>query len=145
VIPGTPSSIPGSGNMTPISELASGTVTAGFGFRWQGVVEIQQNITKMGEQIEESRRQVAEMLAQEMQDWAQANAKWKDVTGAARQGLTGYAEHDDAAYISRAIIAHTVDYGLWLEVRAGGSLGIILPTVLHFADQAEAVLGLVEI
>lgn len=141
-IPGTPSQLINP-NLTTIEEMGSNSLSAGFGFRWQGVIEIQHKLDEMNQKIEESVHQLVELLAAEMESWAQSNASWNDRTGDARKGLTGFPEHE--GNVSRAVIAHTVDYWFALEIMHGGTYAILLPTVLHFAAQANAVLGMVEI
>lgn len=59
--------------------------------------------------------------------YARANAPWTDRTSNARNGLFAKAERDRPHY--RIIIAHSVPYGIWLEVRFSGRYAIIRPTV----------------
>lgn len=71
-----------------------------------------------------------ESRAQDVQDYAQENAPWEDRTGAARDGLTAEARHDGMHYYID--LYHTVDYGIWLEIRWEGRFAIIQPTLEHF-------------
>lgn len=74
--------------------------------------------------------EILDQLAQQVQDYAQANAPWEDRTGAARDGLT--AEHvSDGLFRDAIVLYHTVDYGIWLEVRWSGQYAIIIPTIEH--------------
>lgn len=73
--------------------------------------------------------EIMEQAAQEVQDYAQTNAPWGDRTGDAREGLT--AEYSESAGTMTIILYHSVDYGIWLEVRNSGELAIILPTIEH--------------
>ena len=50
-----------------------------------------------------------------METYAKSNAKWTDRTGAARGGLKHESKWEGTT-LSIAIM-HSVDYGLWLEVR----------------------------
>lgn len=60
-------------------------------------------------------------------EYAKANAPWEDRTGDARSGLSSEALiTDDSMGIS---LFHTMDYGIWLEIRWGGLYAIILPTI----------------
>lgn len=61
--------------------------------------------------------------------YARQNAPWTDRTSNARNGLFARAERDRPVY--RIIIAHSVPYGVWLEVRWSGRYQIIRPTVDH--------------
>lgn len=68
-------------------------------------------------------------FAREVQDYAQQNAPWDDRTGDARRGLTATGEQRLVKYT--ITLFHTVDYGIWLEVRWDGMYAIILPTIEH--------------
>lgn len=61
--------------------------------------------------------------------YARTNAPWTDRTGNARNGLFARAERDAPVY--RVIIAGSVPYQPWLEVRFSGRYQIIRPTVDH--------------
>jgi len=70
---------------------------------------------------------VLEPFAEQMMEYAQANAPWSDRSGDARSGLTGDFEHEGENFI--VSLYHTVDYGKWLEIRWGGKYAVILPTI----------------
>lgn len=72
-------------------------------------------------------------LAAEIEAYAKDNAPWDDRTGDAREGLTAEAYHDGSKH--GVVLYHTVDYGIWLEIRWSGTYAIILPTIEHFAGQ----------
>lgn len=61
--------------------------------------------------------------------YARQNAPWTDRTSNARNGLNAVAESGSKSH--RIIIAHTVPYGIFLEVRWAGRYAIIRPTVDH--------------
>lgn len=69
--------------------------------------------------------------AQDILDYAQANAPWADRTGDARDGLD--VDVDENGNEITITLYHTVDYGLWLEVIQTGRFAIIMPTLEHFA------------
>jgi hypothetical protein len=69
----------------------------------------------------------AETVAKDFESYAKQNRPWTDRTGRARQGLTGYIKSIPNGY--RVIIAHTVDYGLWLEMAKNKKYAILEPTV----------------
>lgn len=71
--------------------------------------------------------EVMERLAQQVQDYMHQNAPWSDRTGDARSGLT--AEADEDTFLHYITLFHTVDYGVWLEVRWSGRYAIIVPTI----------------
>lgn len=62
-------------------------------------------------------------------DFAKTNAPWTDRTANARAGLHSKVETSNDNTTFDLIVAHTVYYGLWLEVRFSGKFGIIMPTV----------------
>lgn len=76
----------------------------------------------------EGMQEIAEEFANELVDYAQSNAPWDDRTGAARAGLSSDVEIGRGQDLVVSLF-HTVDYGVWLEVRWGGRYAIIMPTV----------------
>lgn len=75
-----------------------------------------------------------EELATQVEEYAKANAPWEDRSGAARDGLT--AEYVDGGLFQHAIVLyHTVEYGIWLEIRWNGRYAIIVPTIEHFGPE----------
>lgn len=72
---------------------------------------------------------------------ARANAIWEDQTGAARAGLTATVQNDEG-FVTLSL-AHTVDYGIWLETIQSGRFAIIMSTLEQhygplFKDAAQA-------
>ena len=61
--------------------------------------------------------------------YARQNAPWTDRTTNARNGLFARAERDYPVY--RITVAHSVPYGVWLEVRWSGRFQILRPTIDH--------------
>lgn len=61
------------------------------------------------------------------------NAPWTDRTGNARQGLHAAAQRERLKLYA-LICAHTVEYGVWLEVTHGGRDRIIEPTIRSQGD-----------
>lgn len=79
-----------------------------------------------------------------VQNYARANAGWTDQTGNARGGLMAVAYksggraggRNAAGQFTKAskgghgiVLYHSVEYGLWLEVRWSGRYAIIMPTI----------------
>lgn len=77
--------------------------------------------------------------AEEIKAYAQANAPWSDRTGDARAGLDVSVDQEGTSVVLE--LYHTVDYGLYLEVKNSGELAIIMPTLEHFAGDMFASLG----
>jgi hypothetical protein len=70
---------------------------------------------------------VAERNGQKAQDYARQNAPWIDRTSNARQGLFSQVEQQgDTVYIH---LAHSVDYGKWLELANAGKYAIIMQSL----------------
>ena len=68
--------------------------------------------------------------------YAKVNARWTDRTGNARGGIVGQADNSGARRGHWEIhLAHSVSYGIWLEVRFGGRYAIIRPTLERIAPQ----------
>lgn len=65
--------------------------------------------------------------ANDIQNHMRQHAPWTDRTSNARQGLFTRAFRDAKGYT--IILAHSVPYGIWLEVRHDGRYAIINPTL----------------
>lgn len=82
-----------------------------------------------------SRALVAIMAYHSKQSQAnmRTNARWTDRTSNARNGLftQPFSEHPRYGYV----LAHRVDYGIWLEVRWSGKYAIINPTIQRDAPE----------
>lgn len=63
----------------------------------------------------------------EVEAYAQSNAPWSDITGQARNGLVADVRLEGGEVVLE--LAHTVDYGRWLELIQDGAFAIILPTL----------------
>lgn len=86
-------------------------------------------------------RLYADTAAIKLQNDAKKNAKWTDRTGAARNRLTGYTEPRPSAV--RIILAHGVDYGIWLELAHEKRYAILQPTIdLKSAEILKGLDGL---
>lgn len=69
----------------------------------------------------------AQEFANELVDYARDNAPWDDRTGDARAGLEGEVVLTDDNF--EIDLLHTVEYGIWLEIRWGAKYAIIIPTI----------------
>lgn len=77
------------------------------------------SVMNVMEAVEEGREQV--------EQYAQMNAPWSDITGAARNGLTASVYEESGEIVLE--LAHSVDYGQWLELIQDGNFAIIMPTL----------------
>lgn len=75
----------------------------------------------------EGMEEIIRRFRQDIVDYARSNAPWEDRTGEARSGLDAefYGEPDALGLT----LFHSVDYGMWLEIRWGGKYAIIIPTI----------------
>ena len=69
----------------------------------------------------------AENAALTLQNYAREHRPWTDRTGHARQRLTGSVARVSQGY--QIILAHGVDYGVWLELAHEKRYAIIQPTI----------------
>lgn len=91
--------------------------------------------------LDAATEEALEELAEEVESYMHREAPWEDQSGAARDGLR--AEYNDAGLFKHEIILyHSVDYGIWLEVRWNGRYAIIQPTIEHFGPQVMSRLSL---
>ena len=67
------------------------------------------------------------------------DAPWTDRTGAARAGLHTTSSGSGGSY--EIVFAHTVDYGIWLEVKNSGKYEAIMPAVLKTGKELMGNLG----
>ena len=73
------------------------------------------NIDAYNARVQKALEIAGQTYGAKMQSYAQNNAKWTDRTGAARGGLDFDSTWEGTTLTIS--IMHTVDYGLWLEVR----------------------------
>ena len=76
---------------------------------------------------------IGRQLAQEAEDWAKAQAPWKDRTGAARANLS--VDFIDYGRVYALRFAHGVYYGRFLEYRWGGRYAILRPAAAIFTSR----------
>ena len=92
-----------------------------------------QNAEKYTRAVFQSGRRVAYDQAEAMENYAKANAPWRDRTGDAREFL--HATVEETGPIGTIVLAHGVEYGLWLEIANGGKYSIIPETIDVFGPQ----------
>jgi hypothetical protein len=101
-----------------------------------GADQVNRNLMALADRQKAALLALSEQYAARMEAYAKANKRWQDRTGNARQGLFGYSIMRDQSLITR--VAHTVDYGVYLELANQGRFAILLPTVRRFvADYLE--------
>ena len=80
-----------------------------------------------------------QMHSKRAQAFAKRGAPWTDRTGNARSGLN--AQYEGGGSSHRIVVAHSVSYGVWLEVRWSGRYAIINPTIAHEGPQVMRTLS----
>jgi hypothetical protein len=99
------------------------------GFVWdvppdQAIPQMMERYTRA---VFQSGRHIAYEYAEEMETYAKSHAPWTDRTGDARERL--HATVEETGPIGTIVLAHGVEYGLWLEVANGGRFSIIPETI----------------
>lgn len=80
---------------------------------------------------------LASNWAAKLEGYMKSKAPWKDRTGNARAGLFARAERDGNDIVIR--LAHTMDYGVYLELAHGRKYAILEPTArIHARDIVES-------
>lgn len=85
------------------------------------------NLRTGPEKVHRAAEATAFSAAPLVENHMKTSAPWNDVTGNARNGLFArpYSEGDEVGII----LGHSVDYGIWLEVRWNGKYAVIQPTI----------------
>lgn len=113
------------------------------GIRWTTPPsELARAVERYGDRVLTAVAAVAQRVATEMQNQAQADAPWTDRTGNARTGIYGTSEADFAARVVTIYLSHgaTIDYGVWLELANSGRYAVIMRTMETFYDPLMAML-----
>lgn len=89
--------------------------------------DIRRNIDELDIKLDNAITLVTEFHATTGEAKMKSGAPWTDRTGAARVGLHTSAQHGSGKH--QIVFAHSVSYGIWLEVKNSGKYEIIMPTV----------------
>lgn len=74
-----------------------------------------------------------------VESYAKLNAPWGDRSGAARDGLTASVYLENGEVVLE--LAHSVDYGIWLELMQDGRFATIMPTLEALGPEIIADAG----
>jgi hypothetical protein len=99
-------------------------------------------LTNLGKLDERANRAVAAAVdyhATQAEGAMKRGAKWEDQTGNARNGLRAVSNHTSTYH--ELVLAHSVAYGIWLEVRFSGRYAIIKPTLRTTGDELMRTLS----
>lgn len=95
--------------------------------------EVRENMDKLMNRLPAACEMFALTAAKQLESYAKQNRPWTDRTGRARQGLTGSAGQTQNG--AQVVLAHTVDYGVWLELAHEKNYAIVEPTVRLKANE----------
>lgn len=82
-------------------------------------------------------RTIADRYAPEIEAWMKSNASWTDRTGNARQTLNTDV-HNLTADMVEIMLAHGVEYGIFLELANAGNYAVIAPALDVFGPRIWA-------
>ena len=97
-------------------------------WQWDGDRELSGNIKELGVQTDRAVKATMDYHALEGTAYMKEHAPWTDRTGNARAGIHAKASNP-AVGKYEIVFAHTVHYGLWLEIANSGRYQIIMPAV----------------
>ena len=98
-----------------------------------GAEEVKRNIGLWMERQIASLQALGEHFGAKMEGEAKVEGPWTDRTGAARKGLFGEARTDEG--FLRVRIAHSVQYGVSLELNFQGRYSVLQPVAKRNAPQ----------
>lgn len=126
--------MPGIPRTGQIRDLA-GRYSGGMAVAWIGLEVVAKLPERVQGDLRAARDAALERLRQDMVDFAQTNAPWEDVTGDARAELNSPSITEAPNGDKSIILAHGVEYGIYLETMDGGALGIIPKTIEEFSGR----------
>ena len=89
--------------------------------------ELKRNIKNLERKVDMAVRMIVDVNASRGEGRMKEQAPWTDRTGAARAGLHTATSHSPSKHT--ILFSHTMEYGIWLEVKNSGEYEIIMPTV----------------
>ena len=89
--------------------------------------ELRRGLNKFERKVELGIRLVVDANGSKGEGYLRTQAPWTDRTGAARTGLHTVTSHGEDRH--SIIFAHSVHYGIWLEVKNSGEYEVIMPVV----------------
>ncbi len=100
-----------------------------------GAEEVTKNLNAWGVNQRKEVVALAKNWAGQLEARAKLNRPWQDRTSNARNGLFGSTEvRGDTVYIR---VAHSMEYGVFLELANDGRFAILKPTVSGAAAEVE--------
>lgn len=108
-------------------------MASGVSVKWDD--QISPKLRGADKKVNDFLAQVVRQHAPRAQAYAKRSAPWRDRTGNARSGLVAVPESTSNSH--KIIVAHGVNYGIYLEVRYSGRYSIINKTII--AEGAEVM------
>jgi len=105
---------------------------------WEGDGVLIEQVGEYGKKVEAAAKAVMELLAQDLKNYMQENARWEDRTGDARAALDALVDVTSDAIV--LYLTHGVDYGIWLELANSGRYAIIADTMIANYDKIQRAL-----
>lgn len=93
------------------------------------IQDLLNGLTKTENRTAAAIQMYCETAAKNLEKDAKEQAPWTDRTGAARQRLQGYSYPTNKG--QRIVLAHGVDYGIWLELAHEKRFAIVAPLITH--------------
>lgn len=106
-------------------------------FTWKSDT-LTKNLKNLDKNIDRALTAATEVTATRGEAYMRRTAKWRDQTSNARTGLFTQASH--SANQHQIVFAHSVSYGIWLEVRFSGRYAVILPSVIKSGNDLMKLL-----
>lgn len=101
------------------------------------------NLQRLPEEIEKEAYRRLEAFVGRLVTFMRDNASWQDQTGDARRGLNAEAYRSFRQL--GIVFYHSVDYGIWLEIRWSGRYAILIPTLEQMGPELmQSLEGLLE-
>lgn len=101
-------------------------------FKWDAGT-LNRNIDELNIKLDRAIHALNEFEATRGMAYMKTNAPWTDRTGAARNGLHTTTDYPRKQYV--IVFAHSVSYGIWLEVANSGDYRIIMPSVENIGHE----------
>lgn len=109
-----------------------GLVQLGAKFRYRDG-NLKREVKNLERKVDLAVRMVVDVNASRGEAYMKTNAPWTDRTGAARTGLHTVTSHSHSSH--SILFSHTMDYGIWLEVKNSGEYEIIMPSIRETGRQ----------
>jgi hypothetical protein len=101
--------------------------------------EMLKGLGDLRERLTTALKRLGDLMAARIASAAKAGRVWTDRTSDARNGLTARAVMEGQKLV--IYLYHVMHYGLWLEVKNGGTYAIIMQTLQKHYPEVVAMAG----